>query len=330
MQKPPFFIVGCPRSGTSLLRSLLRSHPNLTAPSESHFIPRCYKAFGDPANASEARRISRFILETSWVKEWGALDVGPDDFADCRSYREIVRRVFEAFARLEGKPRWGDKTPQHVLELPTLLQVFPEAKIIHIIRDGRDVAHSWLRTRYHPHNYYTAAQLWRRFVEAGMRFGSSASPGVYLEVRYEALLESPRETMQSVCDFLDEPFDEAVLSPNPTSKDLRMTVGRMVSLSKLVTANQGKWRSTLSPEQRALFESVAGDFLSDLGYEVEGRSRPLPAWERSYWQMHQNVHATWVALRMLGRRPGRFKTRMQLRLMDARNRRQARWIRDRA
>jgi len=135
----PIFIVGCARSGTTLLRDLLRAHPRLTFPIESHFIPAFGKAYGDPRSAREAIRLARRILNFGWVRPWG-LPLAPEDFADCRSYRQVVCRLFEAWARQENKPRWGDKTPRYVLWIPELVALFPGAKIIHIYRDGRDVA----------------------------------------------------------------------------------------------------------------------------------------------------------------------------------------------
>lgn len=216
----PIFIVGCPRSGTSLLRDLLRAHPNLTFPEESHFIARFYRAYGDPSSDRQAWKLARRILRTVQVGTWG-IDLEARDFAGCRSFSEVVRRVFAAWARREGKPRWGDKTPHYVHEIPLLLELFPEAQIIHIVRDGRDVALSWLKKRFEPQNLYKAAQLWVDMVSRGRSDGSLLPASVYHEVRYETLLAQPEQTMRQVCDFLKEPFDPAVLSPNRIRLGLR-------------------------------------------------------------------------------------------------------------
>ncbi len=314
--KPPFFIVGCPRSGTTLLRNLLRAHPSLTVPPESHFIPRCYKAFGDPADKTEARRLARYILSTSWVKDWG-LDLGPSDFEDCRTCRELVCRLYEAFARKEAKPRWGDKTPQYVTELPTLWELFPDARVIHIIRDGRDVAHSWLRTRFHPRNCYAAAKLWKEFVERGIRDGRSPAAGAYHEVRYEALLGEPAAVLREISAFLDEPYVDEAPRLNPPVAETHPVYRWQISSSAIVTNNSGKWRANLSPKERAMFEAVAGDLLASLGYELEGHNRSISQWERLYWEGCQGVAAFMTTLGDL-RQPDRFKTRLSLRLADAR------------
>ncbi len=318
--KPPFFIVGCARSGTTLLRNLLRSHPSLTLPPESHFIPRFYKEFGDPATEADARRLASLILGTMWVKKW-ELGLTPDDFAGCRTYRDIVCRMYETYARKEGKPRWGEKTPEYVKELPTLRRVFPDAKIIHIIRDGRDVAHSWVQKRFGPQNYYTAAQAWKLRVNLGRREGRS-SPETYHEVRFEELLANPSGTMRAVCEFLDEPYVDDLLRPTPPPGDL--SSWKPWQLNSIATGNMGKWRSNLSPGERALFESVAGDLLRQLGYELEGCARSVPQYERFYWQVHQHACASAYELRRSIERPERIRTFVTCRLLDARD-----WLRKR-
>lgn len=283
----PVFIVGCPRSGTSLLRNLLRSHPNLTFPRESHFIPGFYRAYGNPKSDREARELATRVLNLSWLKRWG-LERSPDEFADCRSFREFVCRLFEGWARHENKPRWGDKTPQHVLEIPTLLEIFPEAKIIHVCRDGRDVALSWLLAKLDPGNLYTAALKWRTWVSAGRRAGSALSSGTYFELKYETLLADLRGTMQKVCEFLDEPFRDEVLKINPLPQ-----AERVAKLSipgrDVVSTNSDKWKKAMSREDRILFESVAGDLLEQLGYKTSGPRRSVSPPEKLYWKLHHEA-----------------------------------------
>lgn len=280
--RAPIFIVGCPRSGTALLRNLLRAHPNLSFPGESHFIPRLYRGFGDPKNDADARRLATAILGVHWVQEWG-LDVTPDDFADCRSYRAVVSRLFDTWARQEQKPRWGDKTPHYVTEIPTLLEIFPDAKILHIYRDGRDVALSWLRVRFEPRNVYQAARLWKRYVSVAREAGGALPPGTYLEVRYESVLTDTRATMERVCRFLGEPFSEAVLAPEPLNLDR----GRKSKWTTIIASNAGGWKAAMAERDRVLFESVAGDLLRSLGYESRGPVRRISLSEKAYWHAHQ-------------------------------------------
>ena len=296
----PIFIVGCPRSGTTMLRDLLRSHPHLTFPGESQFIPAFYRQYGDPRDGAEARKLAAAILESRWVRRWN-LPLDAESFAGCRSFRQVLCHLFEAWARQENKPRWGDKTPRYVTEIPLLLKLFPEAKIIHIYRDGRDVARSWIRVRYRPQNIYTAAQLWKSWVGAGRQAGAALPREMYLEVCYEQLLAQPRETMQRVCEFIAEPFDEAVLRLNPIAQN-RPFLARLSPYARkprpveIVSSNCGKWKTRMPAWGRVLFESVAGDLLQSLDYETEGRTRRITPAERLAWDVHQRIWRAAVVL----------------------------------
>lgn len=317
----PIFIVGCPRSGTTMLRDLLRSHPHLTFPNESHFIPAFYRGYGDPRDAAAARTLAARILEYRWVRWWG-LRLEADSFADCRSFREILCRLYEAWARQENKPRWGDKTPHYVTEIPLLLKLFPDARIIHIYRDGRDVALSWIQIRRDPHNVYTAAKLWKSWVSAGRRAGAALPRETYLEVRYEELLQHSRETMQRVCEFVGEPFDESVLRPSRLEwpEQFRRFARSQPPPSEIVSTNLAKWTTGMPVSDRIIFESVAGDLLETLGYETEGRTRHISAAERLAWNLHQQLWFIGLRLRVALRRPGYRSSILQLMWAKARSR----------
>ena len=281
--------MGCPRSGTSLVRDLLRSHENVTFAEESHFIPDFYRAYGDPADAPQAQRLAERILSFAWVRSWN-LPLSPVEFRDCRTYRDVLSRLYEAWATREGKKRWGDKTPQYVTAIPVLVDIFPEAKILHVIRDGRDVAQSWVRTSFEPRNLYVAARLWKAAVSAGRAAGRALPPESYLEVCYENLLKKPEDTMKTVCRHLGEPYSEAVLRPTSIPDRWCATwvpgPNRQVSRERIVATNLHRWKTHMSSSQRALFESVAGDLLADLGYEVEGVGRTVSPLEKLFWSAH--------------------------------------------
>ena len=299
MAASPISIVGCPRSGTALLRNLLRSHPNLTFPDESHFIPAFYTAYGDPRSDGEARRLGAKILGLFWVRNWG-MDLAPEAFAGCRTFRDVLCRLYGEWARRENKPRWGDKTPQYVTAIPLLRKIFPEAKIIHIYRDGRDVALSWLRHQMEPRNLYRAASLWKERVETGREAGRKLSADTYAEVCYERLLENTRAVMRRVCDFIEEPFREAVLTPTPLPVRPRVTLHKQQPIrgwTTVMLTNAAKWRTEMTDADRILFESVAGDLLEALGYEAAGPRRRVLLPERLFWRAHHAALYTWTRLR---------------------------------
>jgi hypothetical protein len=118
--------VGAARNGTGPLRNLPRAHPDISIPGASHFIPHFHRAFGDPRDANEAQQLARRILGFARVRSWG-LSLDEREFADCRRFAEMIDRLFGSFARSEGKTRWGDKTPHYALNIPVLVELFPDA-----------------------------------------------------------------------------------------------------------------------------------------------------------------------------------------------------------
>jgi hypothetical protein len=299
----PIFIVGCPRSGTTLLRNLLRSHPRLSFPPETHFIPQMYAAYGDPANEREARRLTAVLLQLRWVRRWKC-DFDETALIACRSYAGIIDELFQTWLRKEGKQRWGDKTPKNVLQMHTLAAIFPQARFIHVYRDGRDVARSLVSSPHGPENWFTAASQWRSLVETGRQAGAKLPEGMYTEVRYETLLNDLENTLQRLCEFLDERFDPAMLTQSvlPIEERVyRIAAFRPYSRgyngqSVIVKDNANKWKANVTLKQRILFESVAGELLDELGYETEGHRKVVPSYARWGWKAHSRVMETLVKL----------------------------------
>ncbi|MFC1850575.1 sulfotransferase [candidate division CSSED10-310 bacterium] len=296
MSTSPIFIVGCPRSGNGLMRNLLFSHPHLAISRETHFLVEFYEIYGDPQSEAEAFRLSQSILQLQWIRRWN-LSLTAKDLSHYRSYTHIVTRLFEEFARQNNKPRWGDKTPQYVTGIPVLLKLFPSCKIIHMIRDGRDAALSWFNVNFGPRNVYCAAQQWKYYVSTGLAHGADLSAKNYFEVRYEDLLQQTEKTMRDVCTFIDEPYCEEILRPTIEVNDDRRISIWIPSKSHtykphIVENNVAKWKNQMSPAQKILFESVAGDLLHSLDYECDCVIRTISRIEKMFWRFHHLV--LWV------------------------------------
>jgi Sulfotransferase family len=276
-----------------MLRDLLRSHPNLSIPPESYFIPRFYWAWGDPTSGREARALARRILALRSVRRW-ELEVEPSACTPCRSFAEVLDVIYGEFARREGGRRWGDKTPDQVRDIPTLARIFPRAKIIHVFRDGRDVALSWARHPFGPRNLFAAATKWKRHVSAGRRDGPALRDS-YIEVRYEDLLRDPMNAMRKVCEFLDEPFTEDVLRPAPRYRMYAwrtMRQGTFRERTEIERHNHGNWKTLMPLADRMLFESIAGDLLVELDYEVEGLAQAIPRRRRAWWALDNEIRSS--------------------------------------
>jgi hypothetical protein len=272
----PILIVGCPRSGTTLLRDLLRAHSRITIPDESLSLPAILRVHGDPADSRAARRLASDLLASSGISRW-RLPLVPGDLEHHRSFGTMVAAVYEEWARMDDKPRWGEKTPQYVLDLPAMRRIFPGAQVIHIIRDPCAVTASLLARPWGPATARGVAQEWRRCVLAGRRDGRPLGADGYHELRYEALVAHPEPVLRALCAFLGERYEPQMLRPS------RMTVqhGRaptwksVEAKTRIVPGEQA--RDALGARDRAAVAWEAGDLMDELGYGPAGpRRRPHP------------------------------------------------------
>lgn len=278
------FVVGVGRSGTTLLRLMLDAHPALAIPPETHFLMALLAA---PPTDGRA-----FMTALTSAHTW------PDFHLDAAALEaqvlalepfrldEAVRLFYAAYARRFGKHRWGDKSPPYIECLADLHRLLPEAKFIHIIRDGRDVALSYRDKWFGPgQDIGDAARFWRRRILAARGAGLPASH--YLEVRYEDLLRQPEVVLQRICRFIDLPFDPAMLEYHRGASarlgevgDWKDAAGRLMApREKLLAIHDrtrepldlsqiGKWREGLSAVEQATFLEINGDLLRELEYET--------------------------------------------------------------
>jgi hypothetical protein len=284
-------IVGSPRSGTTLLRFMLDAHSELAIPPETGFLtvgPKL-KGKGDRLRERFFRAVINFPesapvwpdFEVSEEAFWAALtEIKP--FTIAEGYRAFYR----LYAARLAKSRWGDKTPLYCQHLDAIRSVLPEARFIHIIRDGRDAALSLRRMWFSPGwEIETQATYWRACVLAARRAGAGRSD--YLEVRYEDLILNVRETLERICDHVRLSYEPAMLSYyTRTPERLKEHKGHSRADGTLILTREERfrqqerttkppdpacvyaWRGAMSPEERRRFQVVAGDLLKELGYEV--------------------------------------------------------------
>jgi sulfotransferase family protein len=260
----PFpFIVACGRSGTTLLRAMLERGGDIAIPPESYFPvslePRHGRGPFDPtAFTKELRANVRF-------REWG---VPAPDLSGAGTYADGVRAVYATYAEAHDAERYGDKTPPFVLHMDLLAGMFPEARFVHLIRDARDVARSLVQTSFGPSGLARAAHVWARRVFRGRAAGSRIGPGRYLEARYEDLVADPAAVLSEVCAFVELGFRDEMLRPEEgTTWVPERERPHHANLAKPVTADLRDWRRDMPAADVALVEAVAGELLSDLGYE---------------------------------------------------------------
>ena len=261
----PILLVGAPRSGTSLLRAMLSRHPRIALCDESYFhywIASRGRLFGDLAEAANRERAVDRYLELRRIQRLGL------DLPALRRHL-IERSTGEASLFLElmkfcaaavGKVRFGDKTPHHALVARELLQWFPRARLVHLVRDPRDVVESLRRMPWSSGSLVADARLWRDCVDGVARCDRNA----VLEIRFEDLVERPEAELRRVCEFVGEPFDAAMVAPGPPARSDRWWFDR--ALGPLEPERVGRWRAGLSHGEVALVEWIAGERLARHGY----------------------------------------------------------------
>lgn len=291
-EKPPFFIVGCPRSGTTLLTVLIDAHPAIAIPPESFVFERfgdILDCYGDLSADANLRTLAADLLRDERIKDW-ELGVGLDEFIPAiktRSARGAISALFELFARKRNKTRWGDKTPQHAMYLPEIRRTFPDARLIHLVRDGRDVAESLSRIYIGPKSMYGIAKRWRDHVMAFHDFCKTLPAGEYLEIKYEDLVANPRKVQQAVFDFIGEDISLVADTGKelPDSGARRQATGAVShhsGLNKSISGEKiGIFKTRFSQREIEIFELVADEALKAYGYElVSSQPRPITMGER--------------------------------------------------
>ena len=276
------FVVGCGRSGTTLLRLMLDAHPDLAIPPESHFLSRFGHAIDRYAAAGggvDPERLAADIMRTKTFAAWKVPDEDVLErvrsLAAPASFADVIDAVYTAYVQPRGASRWGDKTPRYVLDIPLFDRLFPGSRFVHIVRDGRDVAMSLRSVRFGPNDPMSAAGFWARRVRAGRRDGGRLGPQRYSEIRYEALVADPERELRAICEVIDLPWDAAMLEyhrgVDEALPDDRRSQHRHED--RPPTAGLRDWRTEMPAADVAAFEAVAGDLLDELGYE---RGAPPP------------------------------------------------------
>lgn len=283
---------------------MLRSHPALSLPTgESHFFIPLYRntgQYGDLSQPGNVQRVLRameaqsaeFLYTDLHGLKFDLETLAQAFAAEGRStMRDIIAGLFEKNAAGEGKPRWGDKTPYYVLHLPKLLEWWPDAQIIHIIRDGRDVALSMFGRRhdFRAYNTYHVAKQWQHYVETGHTQGRLLPASQYLELRYEDMIGDQKSALQRICAFLGEAYSDELLEYKKSGE-----AGKTPLLQKPVQkSNRDKWKSGMTPWQIRVFESAAADTLNKFNYALTTPGERLPLPLRALFRWHNALATRW-------------------------------------
>jgi hypothetical protein len=287
-RRPLPVIVGCPRSGTSLLAVMLDSHPELAVPPETSFLGAVALLQG---SSPDVRR-EFFNLVTADripISNWS--DFGLDRATLWRRLEDIepftvgagLRAFYALYAEVQGKPRYGEKTPGYVFLLPQIAALLPEAHFIHVIRDPGDTALSWRKTWFAPSvDLRVLGEAWRKHVEAGQR--AQALVPHYVELRFEDLVRDPERELRRLCGYLALAWDPLMLDYRAQgAARLSRLQGRLHAHGAMIAREERTrihanltrapdadrldvWRREMTPAERRLLEEAAGPLVGALGY----------------------------------------------------------------
>jgi Sulfotransferase family len=287
---PAPFICGVNRSGTTLLRLMLDAHPQMAIPPETHFVPELIKELPDDPT------VDRAIAVITAQREWADFGFSEEELRERFAAlpevtpRTVTRDFFAAYGERFGKPRWGDKTPKYVRSMRRIQRTIPEARFVHVIRDGRDIALSRWDQRSRrglegPPVERIAAQ-WDKKI----RSARADAPKLrhYVEVRYEDLIADTEATLRRVCEFVELDFDPAMLSYHERASERlaemahelpargsrpEQAADHRLNIHALTTEPPradriARWKRKMSDADIAGFEREAGELLGELGYEL--------------------------------------------------------------
>lgn len=271
----PLFIVGTGRSGTTLLRLMFNSHPEFAVPYETHFIPDyidandALHAIADPGALDQL--IER-ILSEPMLKKWDFVPTSDQvrDLVVEKSVAGVIDSVFRCYALASGKTRWGDKSA-YLSRMHLIRQLFPQARFIHIVRDGRDVAMSVIRLPWGPSDIIEAAEWWRDLVSAARVAGCFLGPQYYTEVRYEDLVADPAKELSRLCSFAGEQYSAKMLDyPGEANKRIpteRLAQHKNIDAPPDVDRTYA-WTREMSDKDIVLFTEYAREPLASFDYKT--------------------------------------------------------------
>lgn len=294
---PYLFIVGCPRSGTTLLQRLVDAHPQMAVTPETHWIPRWFHKKLAKGVTPEGLVTKKFLQKLFLYPRFLELGIKPKEVkkmivgGERIPYARLVGGLFDLYGQRQGKPIVGDKTPGYARELPSLHALWPTARFVHLIRDGRDVCLSilsWKRARnwkvgegaarfrgWNEDPVGTAALWWEWHVRLAREAGQELGGEVYYELRYEALVSRPAVECRALCAFLGVPHDDRMLlSYEARVRDCPEQDAKHPWMP--ITRGLRDWQSQMPATDVKRFEAVAGMMLDELGYR---RAAPQPQLE---------------------------------------------------
>lgn len=274
------FIIGAPRSGTTFLAGLL-SHTEYGEPIETHFITKYYALLDKYGDLSHKKNFAALIGDIGSerpIMQWGRpLDSEYlyERTQPAFSFADIVNEIMALRSKPGLNPHaWGDKTPHYIGNLNILMELFPAAKFVHIVRDGRDVCLSLLEKEWGPNNVYMCAEYWKRLNSQDHLIEELRRDNRLRSIKYEELVTRPKPLVTELYEFLGAELDDETIE---------------TLCHNIMSKNFDKWKTKMTERQKSVFQSVAGEKLAQFGYEPSGSGRPISAWRRTAYRIDDRL-----------------------------------------
>ncbi len=288
--KGPIFVVGMPRSGTTLIRVMLSSHPRITISPETHYLSIWMRRLAH-LDVGRSKGSGTFWHEFVQTDRFSHLDIDPDTTRTRIlgygpvTHRTIFTGLMEEFAGKMRKPRWGEKTPRHYRHIDTLLEWFPNARVVYLVRDPRAVVSSMLATPWGGRDTEKSVQEWLQCLRIMGKWEKDERVHV---VAYEQLVSDPQQQLRRMCRFLDEEYSPAMLTRlgaglPVANREEWAREALEASLEPITLDSITKWRSNLSGYQVAVIEHMARREMLSLGYQPITKHLTPVQFARLHW-----------------------------------------------
>jgi hypothetical protein len=267
-----FFLVGCPRSGTTMVQQALSRHSRIAIPAETKF----FFSFLGHSHKSQVRHVERLNEDLNIQLPRPATRI--TSVEEGRAFYEMMARQYVERSRKKDAICFGEKTPEHTGHLPRIRQMFPDAKIVVLYRDGRDVAASLARMPWMTANLYVNFVVWLYYHWVIQRVKENDPSNLYF-ARYEDIVADPHGELAKVLRFLDLPYEPAVAEGRGGGEGIlaREYAWKARALREIATNRVGVFRRELSGEQIEVLERLGKQALLSRGYSLDtDGERPLP------------------------------------------------------
>jgi SAM-dependent methyltransferase len=314
---PPIFMFGFERSGTTLLSMMVGAHPEIAVPLT---VTGMWYRFAQKARAAgletqeKLERLVDELLAEERIRLWDVVLTRDEVLhrLEPGSYAAVVERFHQLYARRKDKPYWGNLDIATLDEMDEARRWFPDARFLHIVRDGRDVALSHETMPYGASNTLEAAETWNQRLRTNFKMGAMLGPEQYKVIRYEDLISDSESTLRAMCQFFGVRYSEAMLD-YPKMVDEKVPKERRwlwPALDKPPDRSKvSGWKARMGETKRVVFEGAAGPLLAELGYEVYGRvpKKPLAYLYELWCFLGRGGRFKRIAARLRLNRPSRLE-----------------------